>query len=576
MHAAPDKNGRHSDAEGDELMDSLAWVRAAGAAAALMACGGDTTPTGADGSTGADPTMDPATDSGEDDGSSGDTGEPDACLDPGVAAQPLRRLTRAQYRNIARDVLGLVVDVESLDDDEKAGPFDSNSSAPVSNVTVEQYRLLAESLATAAMDRVDELVACNPAEQGCDATFIRDIGRLLYRRTLTQAEVATYLGLFARGDDFPNGARLVLQAMLQSPVFLYQLELSLPDAGEGVVELERPELASRLSFFLWNSGPDRALLDAADAGELDSADGLRTHAERLLADTRAREAIANFHLQWLAVDDLPTLLKDEAVYPQFDEELRAAMADEARRFAQVVILQGDGKLETLLTAPYSYIDGPLFGLYGVAEPGGHDPGQRVDLDPTKRAGVLTQAAFLATHAHANQSGPIQRGAAIRTNFLCDPPPPPPPTANAVPPSPDPDATTRELFEAHTENPECAACHVLIDGIGLGFEGYDGVGAYREQENGLAVDQSGELVGTDDIDGEFDGVVELAAELAKSQQVRECVARQWFRYAFGRIEGDGDACSLDVLDTAFADSDGDIRELLIGIVQTDAFRHRLVE
>jgi hypothetical protein len=565
-------------------MHSLASIRATGAAIAMVltfACTDDETSATGGGTTGEDggSTPDPSSSTSapeESSGSSDDTGEPNACPEDVVAAQPLRRLTRAQYHNIARDVLGLDVDVESLDDDEKAGAFDSNGSAPVSNVTVEQYRLLAESLAAEAKGHVDAIVPCNATAEGCDAQFIRDVGRMLYRRSLSNDEVARHLGLFARGEDFPEGVRLVLQAMLQSPVFLYQLELSLPDAGEGVVELDGVELASRLSFFLWNSGPDDALLDAAESGELLSPAVLREHAERLLADTRAREAIANFHAQWLAIDELPYLIKDPEVFPQFDETLRTAMADETRRFAQVVILQGDGKLETLLSAPYSYIDGPLFELYGVQEPPGHNAGQRVDLDPSERAGLLTQASFLATHAHADQSGPVQRGAAIRTNFLCDPPPPPPPTVNAVPPSPDPDATTREQFEEHTESPACAGCHALIDGIGFGFEGYDALGVRRETENGLPVDESGSLVATDDIDGDFVGAVELAQKLAGSEQVRECVARQWFRYAFGRVEMVADDCSLAMLDDAFAASGGNIRELLVAIVESDAFRHRLVE
>ena len=558
------------------------WATALPAVLALVVFGcRDNGPGGdGDGSTGADGGGDSTSSTGGDDDSgseSGDTGEPLECPEVTVAEQPLRRMTRGQYKNTLRDVLGLDVDVESLEDDEKAGAFDSNSSAPVSNTMVEQYRLVAEGIAADAMANKDAFLPCAPSDAGCDVEFIRSTGRLLYRRPLTDDEVGQYRQLFGVAANFDNGVRLVIQTMLQSASFLYHLEFGLPDpVGENVVALDGVELASRLSFFLWNAGPDNALLDAAEAGDLDSPEGLRTQAERLLADTRAREAIANFHVQWLDVEDVPDLLKDTELYPQFDDELRTAMADETRRFTQVVILQGDAKLETLMTAPYSYIDGPLFDLYGIEEPAGHNAGQRVDLDPNERAGLLTQAAFLASHAHANQSGPIQRGFAIRANFLCDPPPPPPPEVNAIPPAPDPDATTRELFEMHTASPACAGCHAMIDGIGLGFEGYDAIGGYRETENGLPVDQSGEIVDTVDINGEFDGVVELAEALSQSQQVRECVSRQWFRYAFGRIEGEDDECSLDILDAAFADSDYNVRELLIGIVETDAFRHKAVD
>ncbi len=325
---------------------------------------------------------------------------------------------------------------------------------------------------------------------------------------------------------------------------------------------------------MWDSVPDDALLDAAGAGALGDPDGLRQQAERLLGDPRAREAVAAFHEQWLGLDELETLSKDPSVYPIFDDELREAMRNETRRFTSTVILSGDGRLETLLTAPYSYLEGPLYELYGVT-PGGEGLGDPVALPENERAGILTQASFLAAHAHANQSGPIQRGVTVRTNLLCSPPPPPPPDINAIPPDPDPEATTREIFEMHTADPVCAGCHDLIDGIGLGFEAYDGVGAFRTEQNGLPVDQTGELTVTD-VDGEFEGAVELAHMLAGSQQVRECVTLQWFRYAFGRVETEDDECSLQVLDYAFDTSDHDIRELLLAIIQTDAFRYRLAQ
>ena len=283
--------------------------------------------------------------------------------------------------------------------------------------------------------------------------------------------------------------------------------------------------------------------------------------------------MASFHTQWLGVDELEHTTKSTELFPEWSVSMRAAMENEMKHFAQAVVLQGDGKLETLLSADFSYIEDPLFELYGVDKPSGHTVGDPVAMDPTQRAGLLTHAGFLAAHAHPDQSGPIQRGVAVRTNLLCTPPPPPPPDVDAIPPSPDPMATTREIFEQHTADPACAGCHVLIDGIGLGFEGYDAIGAYRATENGSPVDQTGAVVGSD-VDGEFDGAVELANMLATSEDVRSCVARQWFRYAFGRIEDpQGDACSLEVLDAAFAESDYNVRELMVALVQTDAFRYR---
>lgn len=508
------------------------------------------------------------------DGTADETGDDGApvCAEPLVGSAPLRRITRQQYANAVRDLLGVKADVEGLDADEKIGPFDSNFSAPISPVQLSQYRALAEAVALDAASDLDALLPCDATQPSCLPTFVADLGRRAFRRPLDPAEITTYASLATDGDP-EDGVRLAVQAMLQSPYFLYHLELSLPepDGADAVVELGSYELASRLSFFLWDSVPDGALMDAAEAGTLDEAAGLRAEAERLLADPRAREAVAAFHEQWLGLDHLETITKDESVYPAFDDELREAMRNETRRFTAAVVLAGDGRLETLLTAPFSYLEGPLFELYGVA-PTGAGVGEPVALPEGERAGLLTQASFLAAHAHTNQSGPIQRGATVRTNLLCTPPPPPPPDINVVPPDPDPNATTREIFEMHTADPTCAGCHVLIDGIGLGFEGYDGIGAFREEQNGLPVDQSGSLVGTD-VDGDFDGVVELAHMLAESQQVRQCVTRQWFRFAFGRVEGEADECTLEVLDYSFEESGHDVRALLLAIIESDAFRYR---
>ncbi|MBC8068133.1 MAG: DUF1592 domain-containing protein, partial [Deltaproteobacteria bacterium] len=380
-----------------------------------------------------------------------------------------------------------------------------------------------------------------------------------------------YAQLAALGETPSVAVEPVIRAMLQSPAFLYHLELGLADEGE-VIALEPYELAARLSFFLWNSTPDVALLDAAGGGGLDDLDGLRAEAERLLADPRARTAVEGFHVQWLAVDKLAFAEKSAAVYPSYDDELRAAMLAETRRFAGAVIFDGDGRLETLLTSNVAYLDAPLLTLYGLPADPGHDPSEPVELDPEQRAGLLTHASFLAAHAHADQSGPIQRGVAVRTNLMCTPPPPPPPDINVIPPDPDPNATTREIFEIHTADASCAGCHELIDGIGLGFEGYDGIGAYRELENGIPVDQSGEVVDSD-VEGSFDGAVELAHKLAASTEVRDCVATQWFRFSLRRFEGEADTCTLDRLKAGFADSDADVRELLVALVQTDAFRYR---
>ena len=518
--------------------------------------------------------------SGSSDGES-DDGPEGACADPAVGVSPLRRLTRSQYNNTIRDLLGIEGDPASeLAPDEKVGAFFSNSTAPVGELLAEQYMRVAEDLADTAVADLDALVPCDPASDAsaaCGEAFVDEFGLRAFRRPLYADERDALVGLFEKGRtevDFSEGVRLVILAALQSPQFLYHLELDLPDTEAGdVVSLEPYEVASRLSYFLWDSMPDDELLRAAGSGDLDTTEQLRAQAERMLDDPRAADAIESFHMQWLHIDAIGTLEKNPDAYPAFDTALRDAMALETRRFADWVIRFDDGRLETLLTAPYSFLDGPLFDLYGVTQPAGHDPTMPVELDPTQRAGLLTQASVLARHAHADQSSPVHRGKLVRENILCTPLAPPPPEVDVIPPPLDPDATTRERFDQHRSDPSCAACHNLIDPIGFGFEHYDGIGAWRAMEGDKAVDASGELIGTEDIDGEFDGAPELARRLAESEQVRACVAEQWFGFAFGRSPADDDECSFDTMALAFAESDHDIRELLVAIVTTDAFRYR---
>jgi len=517
-----------------------------------------------------------------DDGSGSTGGPAEICADPSTDTSPLRRLTRSQYDNTVRDLLGITGNPSAqLAPDEKVGAFYSNASAPVTELLAEQYMRTAEDLAEQAVSNMATLVPCDPLldEATCGAQFVDTFGLRAFRRPLTVDERAAIIGLFELGradEGFAGGFTLAVEAFLESPQFLYHLEFGTPNDGADVVALEPYEVASRLSYFLWDSMPDDALLQAAGSGELATAEQLRAQAERMIDDPRAAEAIASFHLQWLKLDRLPQLEKNAEVYPGFTPELREAMAAETTRFADHVIRADDGRLETLLTAPYSFLDGPLFGLYGVDVPVDHDPSEPVDLDPTQRAGLLTQASVLATHAHADQSSPVHRGVLVREHLLCEPLAPPPPDIDLVPPALDPTESTRERFEQHRSDPACAGCHNLIDPLGFGFEHYDGMGAYRLVEAGKPIDASGEVVGGDAPDTTFDGAIELGQMLADSEQVRTCVAQQWFVYGFGRTRGEGDDCSFDAMYTAFAASDYDIRELLVAMVTTDSFRHRRIE
>jgi hypothetical protein len=253
------------------------------------------------------------------------------------------------------------------------------------------------------------------------------------------------------------------------------------------------------------------------------------------------------------------------------------MAAETATFADFVVRRGDGLMSTLYTATFSFPSGPLFPLYGVAEPPGFVPGMQVPMNGAQRGGLLTQAAFLTAHAHRDSSSPVHRGIAVRENLLCQPLGSPPPGVTMTIPEPSAGTTIRDALRAHEANPSCGGCHSLIDPIGLAFENYDGIGAYRSEwtagGSAVVIDATGEIVdGGDDLSGSFDGAVELGQRLAASTTAADCLANQWFRFALGRMESADDACSIQAIREGFAASGHNVRQLLVNIVKSEAFRN----
>lgn len=520
---------------------------------------------------------DPDDDGGDDDGVESACG-PDA--QPG--SSPIRRLTAWEYDNTVYDLLGDDTHPAAGFAQEGGSGFDNN--ADVSSVTwlmANKYMLAAEDIAARAVTDLQALLPCDPAagERACIEQWVEQFGARAWRRPLTGPERDDLLALFdeARSiDDLPTSVSAVLQALLQSPHFLYRVELGVPgEQGQAAVALSDYEMASRLSYLLWGTMPDQALVDAAAAGELTDPAIIEEHARRMLDDPKARRMVEHFHSQWLSTIKLTNIDKDPGLFPEWSPQLALRQADEVAAFVQHVIFDSDEPtLQTLLTAPYTFIDGDLAELYGLPAPEGAGL-QRVDAPPggPTMSGILSQGGILSAYSKPNQTNPIARGIFVREHLLCQIPPPPPDDVELIPPSPDPSATTRELFEQHRADPACSVCHELFDPIGFGFENYDAVGRWRTTENGLPIDASGQLIGADAA-GEFDGVAQLGQLLASSEDVAVCVSRQWFRFAYGRTESEQlDACTMETLTESFAESGYDLRELLVGLTQTDAFLYR---
>jgi hypothetical protein len=286
--------------------------------------------------------------------------------------------------------------------------------------------------------------------------------------------------------------------------------------------------------------------------------------------------VARFHEQWLQLAGINSLEKDPAVFPAFTGEVASAMQQEVRAFTDAAVWQGDGKVATLFSAPYTFLNDVLGRFYGVD--GLSSTFARVDraaLGMRPVSGILTMGGLLASYSSRNNTSPTHRGVFVRKALFCEGLPPPPANANVVPPVQQPNQTRREAMVNHVQDATCAGCHRMMDPIGFGFEGFDAAGAWRTSDAGKTIDVSGSIVGTD-VAGDFNGPAELGAKLATSEQATACVTTQWFRFAFGRDVGattDGDQCAVTALNDALK-TEGALA-LLRAIPQTAPFLYRKV-
>jgi hypothetical protein len=321
--------------------------------------------------------------------------------------------------------------------------------------------------------------------------------------------------------------------------------------------------------------PDEALFEAAASGELETADGVAAQARRLLTLPRARERIGLFYEEWLRLRNVDRLQKDPVMFPDFDLSTGPLMLEQVKLFVQSIILDQEGSAIDLLTSTSSFLSPELAPLYGTTQAGPAGQFQPAELDASQRAGLLTHVAVMASLAHHNQTDPVHRGKFVRTGLLCEHIDPPPPGAVISIPEVEPGTSTRERFRIHQESLVCRTCHLYMDPIGLGFENYDAVGQWRvEEAGGLAIDASGEIVGSD-VEGPFDGAIQLANQLTESDQAMECMTQTWLRFALGRSETEADEGTIHAATQQFKDSGYVMKELLVALTRTNAFRQKRV-
>ncbi|MEC7985890.1 MAG: DUF1592 domain-containing protein, partial [Myxococcota bacterium] len=491
---------------------------------------------------------------------------------------------------------------------------------------------LVESLERSIANVVQEAIEdggdwlhCHPEDgvdsEECGIAILSDFLPKAWRRPVSDEERSWIESAFTDWNaqvGFDGAMQLSLSVILLSPDFLYLIETG--DAStdtDGYRRLTDWEIASRMSYFLWNTMPDEELFELAQAGKLRDTRIVQEQAMRMLRDARARDAVLEFHRQWLGASYISKINPDynslwevilsdaEAEYFDFihtegtvqefielDEywgmikrEIKVSYEAEFEMFVNHTIF-GTGTLHDLLTSQVGFVSSRTAPFYGVQPEGDSyyyvspivDQNfesfsldmYQVQLPADQRAGILTQGAFLAGHSHPNQPSPVLRGVFLRERILCIEPVPPPGDVPAIGSTTGGDWTTnRERFAQHTEDPACAGCHIPIDGVGFPFENYDAIGAWRDTDNGAPVDATGELLQTD-VNGSVDNAMALIDRLGTSRQVHDCMVEHLYQYAMHRSEAAGDNPHLTLLQEDFWSDDGVIPNLYVRLVTSPAF------
>jgi hypothetical protein len=493
----------------------------------------------------------------------------------------MRRLLARQYTNAVAALVGPdAATFAKAPDDISAEGFDAIGAATLtpSDSAYTQYeksaRLIADKVVS-DVTKLPALVGCtpsSPADAACYETFVKKFGRRAFRRTLTPEEVTRYVNVAmvtaGRYKNANAGIAHTITAFLQSPNFLYQVEVGEVDPDESSrKKLTGPEVATRMAFFLTDRPPDDTLLDLAEAGKLKTKEEIRAAAQQLVEREEAKAALDAFYSERFKLRQLDSLAKDMTLFPNYKPELAQAMKQESLLLLRDVVWTSNVDYRGIFTADYAFVNKDLAALYGTAPV--TTTGFEKRMLPENRRGVFGQASFLAIESHPGTTSPTRRGRFVSERMLCAEIPPPPPgvVTELPPPTPGVPQTMRQRLAVHNENPSCASCHVRMDGIGLALENFDALGGFRTHDQNLPIDASGEVFGV----GKFDGLDGLNQLVVAQPDLHRCWVRSLYRHATGHFEAEADEDALLDVDTRFEDSNYRLKQLLVEIVTSDAFR-----
>jgi len=509
-----------------------------------------------------------------------------------VASPRVARLSRQQWSNAVRDLLKLtdISDIDSTVSGDALIGFDDEADALY---VTEQLRAqlfdASEKLADKVTGDATALARLVPANAPTDATgkakaFITSFGQRAFRRPLTNAEVTTHVGLFNQAstlypgvDSFKAGASLVIQAMLQSPYFLYRTELGTAAAGATKVPLDDWEVSAKLALSITNTIPDDTMLGAAAAGQLHDSSGVAAQAKRLLDGSTGTAGLSNFNLQVYRLGTYDGIIRDPTVFPDFAPNAPAAMKQEVLQYLNWIFAQGRG-IKDFYTTSTGFVDSLLAPIYGVSGNFSSDPVMltKVDLDPSQRSGLLTQAGFLSSYLGVgNEPDIIHRGVFIAERLLCKTLPPPDPKAAGTMIPDTAGLTNRERVEMTTGKGTCGeACHgALFNPLGYAFENYDAIGKYRTMDQGKSVDAADSYT----LDGQvqsFMNGIELSQRLAAAKETHACYTQNMMSYLHGRALTTDEQAIVDYYARLSRAGMVSLHDLELAIVTSDAFLNRL--
>lgn len=502
--------------------------------------------------------------------------DPTICV-PGVpVTTQVPLLTNAQYDKTILDLLGVAGKPSSTLAPDTKGSIDSRAWAG--------YKASAVDLAQQVMSDATlkaGVIPCEPAgdEAACVSTFVQTFGRRAFRRPLTSEEEARFVKIYAEraaitaSGTFDEAIELILRSFLMSPSFLLRAEIvEQPDGA--LFSLSGYEVASRLSYMLWGTMPDEALMSAAANGVLGSAAGVLSEAQRMLTDPRAREMVRQFHREWLGMDEgtrWTDVSRDPAIYPKFTEAMVPAMGKETEAFVDDVIFS-EGTFQDLITKPVAYVNADLAPIYDLDPAAYGSDLTRVELDSQARSGILTRTGFLVSHGMFNRTSPILRGAFIQKEILCTEINPPPPGVESTALPTEGLTTNRERVDAQTAPPACAECHHnLINPTGFALEAFDALGALQATDNGSPVDTSASIfLGDETVN--VTGAVDFMSAVAEAPMAQLCYARHWVQFAYERSLTNEDSCTAQQLSGKIAEGYS-VLQLISDLTQSDQFRTR---